>query len=295
MKADIYNQAMAGTPIVNYHERTNGIRWSLFLVLLIACGYLLTGRMRPENAQQTSLVLCFCAIAVFAFLLSMPPVIFGLKIGPSGWIYKLIHQYRVPGRAGFMVHFAILVLAGQFLNRHLRPSWHWLTPLIVVLEFPPFLNALPLSPVSPRYESLQVKSANECGTGVYFPYASNQWELKTFYVFMQRMRGSPCPFINANSGMPREDKMLDRFALHPTVLQWMHERQARFTDPMVKLFQCLGLSWIAFDPNVEPTYRSEFCEKLGWKMTESDVCRSPNPKVLAPPLKMECFDIPKTE
>ena len=96
----------------NWHERTNGIRWSILILAAIGVGSLARGRW----SESKKLILFFLIFSGFAFWLSLDPDSPSKGVGPSLWLHRLVSQVRVPSRAGIFVHFSLLMIAGFFLQ-----------------------------------------------------------------------------------------------------------------------------------------------------------------------------------
>lgn len=277
----------------NRHERANGIRWWILALV----GVVLIIIAKPSSRKSLpfelkSFYTLFLVFAAWAFFLSLSPVWFGKAVGPSAWVHHFVPQIRVASRAGVFVHFAALVLAGVFLkawlfhgeSSHPRlQSKRWqkvlrfpLTlPLLAILSFPPALNPMPLSEIQPAYVSLQNRSAEACGTGMYFPYVSGNFAPLEFYYFIQRLRGASCPFINSTEAGDRNTLMLRTYPLHPEFLKVLDSENVK--SHFQNFVRCTGLQWVAFDRRVPVSWRRQFCQSQGWQMSEADICVAPFP------------------
>lgn len=256
----------------NSHERTNGIRWSLLVLALVA---LIVGRRRLEPWY-------FFIFGLFCFCLSLSPQ--SLGYGPSAWLYDLVPQIRVPSRAGICVHFAVLMLVGFWLtevwNKKSSRRWgRWaicLLPLLMVAEDPPLVQGMPMSPVRPAFAELQ-PSAGPCGVGLYVPFVNDDVMPAIYYHFQQRLRGSDCTYLNAFNGFSPEASALLR-VLPPTP-EFIHDitRNLIVKDQLLHLARCTPLSWMVFDESLPQDWAERTCHDLGWHVATSDprLCLSP--------------------
>lgn len=292
----------------NPHERTNGIRWLLWLAF--GAALFIAGRQPqalPWTIESRRRVWLFAGLFLFCFLLSLPPDFFGPEFGPSLWLHKLVSQFRVPSRAGVFAQFAMLMVVGEFLQAWLygkseekkkkdipRPLWPkvrkplllgGILPFLAVIELPPFLNPMPIAKVVDVREDLA--DGRPCGYGMYFPYISGTWALYEYYYFLQSMRGSNCKIINAISETTsdRNRRFMQTMPLHEKLIANVQANPGAWVQRLVQFAQCVPLDWLVFDPRVGDSFRDQVCAALGWKQTSRDTCQSPerNRVVSKPP------------
>lgn len=257
----------------NYHERANGIRWTVLTLFVLA----LFNFFRKRNFTiSNSSMYAFLGLAVLSFLISLGPTWFGLNIGPAIFVNKVIAQFRVTSRASIFVYFSILVVACYYVSSLKSKKWLWLFPLLIFIEMPPFINPMPIAQIKPVYKSLErYKTDNICGLGMYFPYVSGQWQLLQYYTFLQRLRGVRCPSINATNYNDREVSMINYFPLNQRYMDLIISNSAFPKQQLQNFARCASLSWIAFDGNVPMRWREEQCQSLGWIMTDPEICQAP--------------------
>ncbi len=319
----IYENKFDGS---NPHERSNGIRWTLFALVFIGLYFWFNKESRSQHFSDiaNSYIVFFSIFTLTAIWMSLSPNTFGLEsLMPATWFFHLISQYRVPSRAGIFVHFGMLMLAGIFASHLIYklkkssqkkkdksqaiaessffeslfasdPSSKWkrrlalpmALPIIVLLDFPPFMNAMPVAPISARYQKL-IDSTDQdtCGAGLYFPYVSHTYALKEMYYFMQQLRGSKCDYLNKAKNDEGNQNLLRRFALHPQVMQAIQQNNPNFQNGFIQFARCVPLEWVVFDAQVPQTWQADTCQKLGWQLDSQGVCRSSvkNIKILKTP------------
>ncbi len=281
----------------NQHERSNGIRWLIWLAFGAAIWALTQERLKSLwtdlERRQIWLFLIFTA---FCFWLSLEPDVLPIP-GPSAWLAGLVSQFRVPSRAGVFMNFGILLVAGYFLHAWLeqpilkkgkKPTsdhqlWPRLRsklalagvlPLLAVAELPPFLNDMPLSRIVPQRADLA--DGQDCGYGLYYPYVSGTWGLLEYYYFLQSMRESRCKIINANSDTvsDRNRQLMRAMPLHEKYLELIRSNPAAAKLQLTHMARCLPMDWIVFDPRVSKSFMNEVCGELGFEITSGDTCRS---------------------
>jgi hypothetical protein len=147
-------------------------------------------------------------------------------------------------------------------------------PLLAVVDFPPFMNDMPVWPVMPAYEKLTGRGSEPCGYGMYFPYVSPQHELLEMYTFVQRMRGTQCRILNGAQVEARNAKLLRNFAYVPKIFEMIKAGDRTIAQRLVQLARCVPMEWIAFSRDLPPHYGPEVCATLGWEWTAPDVCRA---------------------
>ena len=254
----------------NVHERTNGIRWSLLVLAL--CGLIFA---RGPDRRLTWL---FAGFAASCFWLSLAPDQPFADWGPSGWLWRIIPQVRVPSRAGIGAHFGVLMMVGFGLGRAAGSrARRWLAralPLLVLLEYPPLTTPLSMAPVRPVYSHL-VKD-QRCATGLFFPFVNDDLYPVIYYHFKQRLRGTGCTVINAYTEPDEARSLYQRFPTSNEYLARLESDPAAEAE-VVKLARCVPLGWIAFDPMTPPAWRERTCAKLGWRLFEDLSCVDPAP------------------
>ncbi|MBX3022828.1 MAG: hypothetical protein KF799_14230 [Bdellovibrionales bacterium] len=258
----------------NAHERTNGIRW---LIWLLAAAALVTTVRKPRGENRTQ-IWFFAGLAAFTFCLSLSPEALGY--GPSAWLYKLVSQIRVSARAGTWVHFCLLMITGIWLSSSLAGErlrrWAALPALLavmVVLEYPPLWQTVRMAEIAPPYATL-ARDKGACGTGMYFPLVSNHMGSIVYYRFLQRTRGSDCHMLNSFADLKRLSYITNLF---PPTGEYLANLAGDMITPirLQKLAQCVPLSFVAFDPAVPIHLVSDYCKNLGWLLTEDRLCVSP--------------------
>ncbi|MGE0762278.1 MAG: hypothetical protein AB7N80_03260 [Bdellovibrionales bacterium] len=289
----------------NQHERTNGIRWLIWLAFAAAI-WALTENTRKQmwSATERKTIWLFIAFSGFCMWLSFAPDALPIP-GPSAWLYALMSQFRVPSRAGVFANFGILMVAGFFLHAWLDRSgtvtakakgkkektssattnvlWPKLKnklilggvlPLLALIELPPLLNELPVSRIVPQRQDLA--DGKDCGYGMYYPYVSGTWGLLEYYYFLQSMRGSQCKIINSatDTVSDRNRRLMQIMPLHEKYLHFIQQNPTAAKAQLAHLAQCLPMDWIVFDPKVAKSFMTQVCNELGFEQTSSDTCRS---------------------
>lgn len=276
-------------PVGSNQDRTQGIRWCLWF---FACGSLffmlrLSGRSWPGTKNLTrslSLMLIFLAVGIFAFLLSLPPSSF-LSLSALG--QSLVPSLTRPSCAGVLVSFSILMITGLGVQAWLatkEPRFYkllWLLPVLMILELPPLLHALPVVEIRPRYQALQGLTSAECGLGVRIPYVSPGLGVYDYNQFLQQMRGSNCPIVNTPSLNELDKKMIEKFGIGPRNIDHIFTGDARWMDEVARVSHCMNLGWIAFDMRIARHWQHEVCSRAGGALNEQGICRR-SPVLLAP-------------
>lgn len=265
----------------NPHERTNGIRWSILFLSIFAVGGLLLRRL-PREQIEFRQVMFFAVFALFTFWLSLKPDIPFAGMGPSGWLYQLVSQIRVPSRAGINTHFALLMIAGFFLSSRVLEKTKWkkillmpaVFPAVMVLDYPPLIQQMPMAEISPNYAYLKPNNT-DCGVGMAFPYFS-PWTDVAFYHILQKIRGTDCQLLNAVTSTDKIQWMTNRFPPQQNFINMLTSTTA-IADALERVVTCVPLSWIAFDRSVPPQWAAEFCNRLNWKMNSDYTCVSQGP------------------
>lgn len=263
----------------NFHERTNGLRWSLILLAFVGIGFALFKRSQMEKFERRQ-IFFFCGFGVFAFLLSMPPDFPMEGLGPSGWLYSLVNQIRVTNRAGIWVHFSLLMITGYLFASAAasKAKWrNWLLlpgvfPALMILDYPPMVQQMPMAPIRPVFTEL-TPVGTECGTGLYFPFISPNTDVP-YYAFMQRLRGTNCRSLNAIADPAQNQWMTQLFPPTMELIQILNT-EPRVAQALEKIIRCVPLSWIVFDPVVDAGWRQGVCDRLGWKLNPDLTCVDP--------------------
>lgn len=263
----------------NFHERTNGLRWSLIVLALIGLGYLFYRKIQ-YSADERKQLFFFLGFAIFTFLLSMPPDFPFERWGPSGWLYSLVNQIRVTNRSGIWVHFSLLMMVGYFLTSLATSKIKlrkWLLipgvfPALMILDYPPLVQQMPMATVQPVFTQLTPKGT-DCGTGLYFPFISPNTDIP-YYAFMQRLRGTNCRALNGISDQAQSQWLTNLF---PPTMELVHvlRTEPRVAQALEKVVRCVPLSWLVFDPVVDSEWRQEFCNRLGWTLNPDLSCVDP--------------------
>jgi hypothetical protein len=258
----------------NPHEHAAGIRWLFWALLLTVPWLLFKGWLRQSRRQ----VFFFFVFGAFCFWLSLAPQALGFA-GPSEWLYHLVKAIRVPSRASILVHFSVLMIAGLILNElRTRGFGRWLLfpgvlPVLVLLELPPLLQAMPMAPVRPRFESL-ARENGSCGPGLHFPISNFDYLEVHHYHFIQRMRGNDCIILNNDQTRASELALLNRFPYLPQFFTALNDpiEGPKISASLETLVRCVPLKWIAFDPATSPAWREDFCKRLNWKLNADLIC-----------------------
>ena len=269
----------------NSHERTNGVRWVVWLLALTALvsvpSSLARRRLTVPEKESARMIGYFALLAAAAFLLSLAPPQAFPRMSPAYWLNALVSQIRVPSRAGLYVGFSLIMIMGIWLNSSLAlPRLRKILllpavlPLLILADFPPFVTRVQMAPVRPRIESLSVAHGG-CGAGIYFPEIDNTQGVLDYYNFQQRMRGTDCQILNAIS-RPQHARWLEsRFP--PTeryVKQLPTDETSRIE--LLRLARCVPLGWIVFDSHVPAPWREGVCRDLGWQLNADLSCVAPD-------------------
>lgn len=273
LRSDLSREVLGTLGDSNAHERANGIRWVVWLLVL---GGLLRWPCGTRKIQVSILV-----FGLFAFWLSLSPAALAPVTGPSYWLYSLISQIRVPSRAGIYVHFAALLFAGLFVHEFVKQKKRAayflpaVLPLLMIADLPPYLQEMSVAAVRPQLKSLV---GENCGAGIYFPYVAGNWGVLQSYYFLQEMRGTHCDLVNRQWPDGRSEKMFRAMGLSQGMVNGFNAGRPEYSLAILKMAECAPLSFIVFDPMTEIQARTQLCAKLGWQMTEERVCkRAPLP------------------
>lgn len=256
----------------NTHERTNGIRW---LILILA----VTSLIIANRSSERHAIAFFACMLLFTFWLSLSPRSPMPLLSPSYWLHSIFSQIRVPSRAGIIVHFCSLLLAGYALNWLFQRDnrYGWLAPLFPILmlvEYPPFYQQMPMAEMRAPFSKLQ-RTYGACGTGLYLPFFNPSYAALPYYHFLQRMRGSDCHYLNAFTSMDRVQWMLERFPPTRDFISGLSKSPAPFLR-LKRLAECVPLSFVIFDPVVPDEWAKQTCSELGWQWSDDRSCLAPN-------------------
>jgi hypothetical protein len=276
----------------NLHEHALGIRWVLWLFLIVALIYATKNRsMLNPRKKEGAIVLLFLVFGIFAFLASLPPD-WGLIWGPSAWIHWAIPQIRVPNRMGIFVYFSLLILVGTIaqawlnktsLSQKTRAVLVWLFPILIVLDFPPVMNAMPMSPTIPSRQSAVADKAGPCGLGYHFPHVSTTSETGRFYYLLQSLRGTDCSVLNPSEIGMRDLLLTTLFGYqNKTMLEKVLKNDPSVRKTLADFAICTHLDWIAYDPRLPKAFIQDSCHDWGGKLVSPDFCRSQNPVTTVP-------------
>lgn len=282
----------------NFHERTNGIRWSIWvLVILTLTGILWSIRRKNPLMAEQRQALAFFGLAVFGFCLSLPPSYLGPEWTPSVAVNSVISQFRVSSRAGLFVSFGFLVIAGLGLDRWLKSQgvlarkWIWIFPVLILIELPPFYQPMPAAAIAAPYSDLQNKTFDQCGLGFRFPYVSQGIGTMDYYLFLQQMRGSNCQAMNAGSGSRLDRFMIQQFGLHEGTVRQVQQSQAGLIDKLTQFSKCLNLGWLSFDPRLPLDWQQTACQRLQGSLSAQGIClrQMEGPRVPEPAQLDQCM------
>lgn len=294
---------LANTNFGNAHEHTNGIRWLLLALAVVALAT--AGQTSREDRRARWL---YAGFGAFCFWLTLPPIAEAPELSPSYWLWSLVPQIRVPSRAGIGVHFAVLMLAGLWLAAPVTRAWlarvHKVLLLpgvlatAIVLEYVPFYPEMPLASMRPAWAELsrtqtsarspaQAAIPGAC-RGLFFPFVNNEALSVLFYQNLQRLRGSDCMALNALT----DPVMLERLTrLFPPDLGYLNQLDKNFaaSAQLKQLARCVPLTFIAFDPHVPVAWSARLCDELGWQAAPEGLCLNRGPAAVTPRSVRECL------
>ncbi len=263
----------------NSHERTNGVRWSLWLFAIAGVVCVLVPKLRRVVGNQgySANVIFFMCFGLFTFWMALSPDVLFENSGPSYWLFSIFKKIRVTSRAGIQVHFALVMLAGLYLSR-LQFGRRWIhlpgvLATLMVLDYYP-VQAMPTARVYPAYTDLG-RDTGECGVGLAFPYVNpNFYAPVQGYYLMQRLRGSDCPSLNFTSTMSRSRWLAELFPPTDEFLASLTTSQVA-QNQLLTLAHCVPLNWIAFHQAVPTDWARAVCGTLGWTLTSDGLCLPP--------------------
>jgi len=266
----------------NFHEHAQGIRWVVWAGFVFALIYFFRFRIAFTIEQfEGGAIYVFLIFGLVAFLCSLSPD-WGLVWGPSAWIHWLVSQIRVPNRAGVFVHFCILMILGMIGNHWLkRPNLGLKTKriltglffVLIVLDFPPFMNEMPMANTVPSLRSQHASMSEGCGLGFHFPYISGTQDTLRFYYLLQRLRGTDCAVLNSTAASARDYRMAALFGYHnQDFLSRIVENDEKVRRGLMIFANCNKLRWVAFDARVPAAFTESFCQDWGGKLLSPDFC-----------------------
>lgn len=265
----------------NAHERTNGVRWVVWLLCAAWWWQRARGRVQP---QDPALALGAAVLCGAGFLLSLSPgalAVGDTALGPSLWVHTLVPQFRVPARFGLVVHFGALLLAGMMLQalHAQRPRVALAACAALLLEYVPLLG-VQVEPTMPVRLAAQ-PSAGPCGRGVHIPYVSNAPPLAqtlAFYTILQTLRGTDCGLVNRQT--PDEtSRWLTEELGGPTLLGSPEGFSAPRAAQLQTIAACAGLDFLLFAPQVPHAWAQQVCDGLGFALLADNSCRRSAPAV----------------
>lgn len=259
----------------NTHERSNGIRWAIWMAFFGALGAAFNARKRkkPELDRNFFYFLIFGVFAFWMSLGSEEPI---PVLSPSYWLYSFDHHVRVANRAAVIVHFAMLMIVGFYLSRARFFKWKWTPAIFLVLVLIDYLpvQRMPMAEVQARYNQLQ-REKGECGPGMLFPYI-NQWNTPIeYYMLLQKMRGSDCPLVSSIGDKARAIALINKFPPSEQYLLNVDKIHGAAAD-LVHFANCLPLSWVIFHQATPRAFAIDVCRQLGWQLYDDLTCIGSN-------------------
>ena len=258
----------------NPHERTNGIRWSILILSLLALLTVFSGWFSKEPEVKRNIVF-FAGFALFSFWLSLSPMFPWPKWGASYWLYSLFSQIRVPSRAGINVHFALLMMTGFFLSSKNIKWTRWLSipgvfAALMILDYPPLVQTMPMARIQPQYTQLS-RQNGVCGAGMYFPFVNDFSTGIEYLTLLQRMRGSDCLILNGMTSLNNMRLMISLFPPTPDFVKSTPVNPS-VANSLIKIARCVPMTWIVFDPSIDNGWVKKICSELGWGLREDLTC-----------------------
>ncbi len=261
----------------NYHERANGIRWTILAICMVAMLALLKHAFSrtSSRAVTASRQLCWLGllIALYAFFFSLSPrglTSYGEELGPSLFANRIFANFRVPNRFGPMVNFGAIVLAAEFIaslaastSRALRAVGQVASAALTfgtVAEYRP-LNPMLMAPMRPVRTEL-IREGGNCGMGIILPFGTYD------YWALEETRGTRCTLL-----YPADVSRSDRIeASYGYQYRW---GQPREDEQFAGFARCTGIDWILFRVEMPAPARKHVCDTLGWTMLTDLTCRAP--------------------
>lgn len=270
----INDDILANLGMNNPHERTNGIRWSILLITLIAAVMLFKGKYKSEPHVQRNL-LFFFLFATITFLLASSPDFPIENWGLSAILHRFMPKIRVANRAAIMVHFALLMVAGYWLaNQKKLAKYLWIFPLLMIVDYYP-AQSVPMAPILPRFQALQ-RDQGPCGTGMAFPFLTPYSGLAPMDMvyFGQRLRGSDCQHLDSMTNIKRVIWLNQKFPATREFVQSL-STSTMPADNLERLANCVPLNWIYFIEAVPSEWAINMCRRLGWTLYPDRICVAP--------------------
>jgi hypothetical protein len=257
--------------IGNFHEHAHGIRWVIWLAFVFSLAFALSKRRQFfKGGDEEVFLLVFLAFGFFSFLVSLPPD-WGFIWGPSAWIHRAVEQVRVPNRAGIFVHFCILVIVGVALqtwflkskmSERIRNILMGVFLLVVIFDFPPFMNSMPMAQTIPSRASLIGQKPGHCGLGFHFPYTSGAQDSLRYYYLLQSFRGTDCSILNASAVSQRDFRLSQLLGYgNKNLMKQVMENEKSAQDQLIRFARCNKLDWLVFDPRVSEVFVQEVCAR----------------------------------
>ncbi len=286
LRATITNNIRRDMKVGNFHEHALGIRWVIWLAFFLSILFFLKRLSIFRKHQDYAFPILFLLFGIFALLTSLPPD-WGTVWGPSAWIHRAVEQIRVPNRAGIFVHFCILVIIGiigqkwytsSSLSLRIRQALLWILPVLVVLDFPPFLNPMPIAPIVPSLAPAFSQKGISCGMGYHFPHISANFDVMRFYYLLQSLRGTECSVLNPASTNVRDQKLAQLYGYQNIdLMNKVLQNDPNTKEHLVRFAQCNMLSWLAFDERVPTSFISSVCQEWGGHLITPLVCHRDSP------------------
>lgn len=300
LRASLTLEVREALRVGNFHEHALGIRWVVWLLFILSCWYMFKKRLllSPRKYESSVLIVIF-AFGLFAFLGSLSPD-WGLIWGPSAWIHWAVEQVRVPNRSGIYSYFCILTFVGIVLqvwfleskrSYRTRLVFMGLLPVLIVADFPPFMNPMPMAPIVASREVLFARKSGDCGMGYHFPHVSGDFEALRFYYLLQSLRGTDCLILNPATPSRRDQRLAQLYGYRNTaMLEKVVQNDPSVRDHLVEFARCHKLDWLVFDPGVPVQFVQDVCKSWGGHLVSPDLCRSHAPlQRVSPGLPDECL------
>lgn len=261
----------------NWHERANGIRWSILALGALGLVVLVVPRLRRSLTPVERRVLAFALVlAGSSYLLAFSPEgihAFGKDLGPVQLVNRVLPQYRVPNRIATMVHLALLLASGVVLTllSRLRPQiglrLSAAMPAVALLDYAP-LEPVPLDHVEPVHSILaRYDAEGDCGGILPVPYVTWVTPNADYFRLTSQIRGMSCKVVHARYLAPADDAL--RIAFGGPSLDDAALARAK------KIALCAHARFLAFRLDLPEAARASLCSSLGWERVAPDLCRAP--------------------
>lgn len=266
----------------NFHEHAQGVRWFVWIGFVFSLVYMCRYRRRfPIGQFEGAATYVFILFGFFSFLCSITPD-WGPIWGPSAWIHWLVPQIRVPNRAGIFVHFSVLMILGIITNNCIKNlKFNQKTKrilcglffVVLILDFPPFMNEMPMAKTVTAIASQYPSLIDNCGLGFHFPYTSGTQDSLRFYTLLQRLRGTDCAVLNSASASERDYKMALLFGYqNQELLNRIVANDKGVLQVLLAFANCNKLHWVAFDSRTPVPFTESFCRAWNGHLLNSDFC-----------------------